>query len=215
MARADVVTQLYLVVPARSGRDLMAGLEDALARLPVATVLLVPQPETDTGALLPLIERIQAKGVAALVANNAGLAQSLKADGVHITPSKTLDVQVAEARGILGSHAIVGADAGRSRHDAMSMGEAGADYVAFGIPPHVEDRETARRRRLELVAWWCEIFEIPCVAFDVDTPDDAADLAGAGADFVAIELPDRLTATEVAQYLMPFATAVSLPAIAV
>jgi thiamine-phosphate pyrophosphorylase len=68
----------------------------------------------------------------------------------------------------------------------MSLGEAGAEYVGFGIPPHVEDRAAAAERRLELVAWWSEIFEPPCVAFDVDTVEDAAALAAAGADFVAV-----------------------------
>ena len=72
----------------------------------------------------------------------------------------------------------------------MTLGEAGADYVGFGIPAHVEDRETARGRRLELVEWWSEIFEIPCVALDVDALADAAALAAAGADFVALQLPD-------------------------
>ena len=91
----------------------------------------------------------------------------------------------------------------------MTLAEDGADYIAFGIPPHVEDRAAAAARRLELVAWWGEIFEIPCVAFDVDTTDEAIALAGAGADFVAVrsdalQAPDEarslaLAATEAAQ----------------
>jgi thiamine-phosphate pyrophosphorylase len=89
------------------------------------------------------------------------------------------------AREVLGPRAIVGADAGRSRHDAMSLGEAGADYVGFGIPAHVGDRGTARERQLDLVEWWSELFEVPCVALDADR-DDLAALAGAGADFVAL-----------------------------
>ncbi len=93
---------------------------------------------------------------------------------------------------MLGTRYIVGVDVGRSRHDAMTLAEAGADYIAFGIPPHVEDRAASAARRLELVAWWSEIFEIPCVAFDVDTADDATALAGAGADFVAMRLTSKL-----------------------
>jgi len=35
------------------------------------------------------------------------------------------------------------------------------------------------------VAWWAEIFEVPCVAF-AETADQAAELARAGADFIAL-----------------------------
>jgi thiamine-phosphate pyrophosphorylase len=84
--------------------------------------------------------------------------------------------------------------------DAMMLGEAGADYVGFGIPAHVEDRETARARQLDLVAWWGEIFEPPCVAFDVETIGDAAHLAAAGADFVALKPPSTSTSTELARW---------------
>ena len=34
-----------------------------------------------------------------------------------------------------GDRGIIGVDAGISRHDAMTVAEAGADYVAFGAPP--------------------------------------------------------------------------------
>ena len=75
---------------------------------------------------------------------------------------------------------MIGADAGRSRDDAMALGEAGADYIAFGIPAHVEDRTTAEERQCDLINWWSEIFEIPCVAFDVATAGQASALASNG-----------------------------------
>ena len=70
----------------------------------------------------------------------------------------------------------------------MELGEAGADYVAFGIPPHVEDRERAGERQIDLISWWSELFEVPCVAFDVTDAEQARHVADAGADFVAVTL---------------------------
>jgi thiamine-phosphate pyrophosphorylase len=68
------------------------------------------------------------------------------------------------------------------------LGEAGADYVGFGVPEGVKDTDGARARRLELISWWAEVFEIPCVAFDVAAPEDADRLARAGADFIGLRL---------------------------
>jgi thiamine-phosphate pyrophosphorylase len=143
-----------------------------------------------------LLELAQDKGIAALIDGDAQLARTLRADGVHVPWSKDVAAAYAEAREVLGTRYIVGVDVGRSRHDAMTLAEAGADYIAFGIPPHVEDRAASAARRLELVAWWSEIFEIPCVAFDVDNADDATALAGEGADFVAMHYAPELTPAE-------------------
>ncbi|MGH6865879.1 MAG: hypothetical protein ACREDO_06885, partial [Methyloceanibacter sp.] len=48
------------------------------------------------------------------------------------------------------------------------------------------------------IRWWAEIFVVPCVAWNVDNPEDAAYLAKAGADYIApsrkIWLADDATA---------------------
>ncbi len=51
--------------------------------------------------------------------------------------------------------------------------------------------EVAAEERLELVQWWAEIFQIPCVAIGVATADETQALAAAGADFIGIVLPKR------------------------
>jgi thiamine-phosphate pyrophosphorylase len=57
----------------------------------------------------------------------------------------------------------------------MEMAEAGADYVGLA---------NGGEGGLELIAWWGELFEVPCVALDPVEPDEAGALARLGADFV-------------------------------
>lgn len=140
----------------------------------------------DVSIAKPVVAELQRRGIAALVAGDVASVVALKADGLHLSPSKAITERYHDARQLLGPAAIIGADAGRSRHDAMELGEGGADYVAFGIPPYVGDRLTARERQLDLIAWWSDIFEPPCVAIDVETAEDAQALARAGADFVGV-----------------------------
>jgi len=216
MARDGVATQLYLVLPVTgsTAASLDARVGAAQRGGAVATVLIEPDVDNPPSPsdLAKAVSAIQQRGVATLVAGDASLARVVKADGTHLSVSKAPVAAYGEARETLGTRFIVGVDVGRTRHDAMSLGEAGADYVAFGIPAHVEDRDTARGRRLDLIGWWSEIFEIPCVAFDVETPEEAEDLARAGADFVAVRLPADIAVDAVAGHLAPFFAALDLTA---
>jgi thiamine-phosphate pyrophosphorylase len=206
----DTAARLYLVVEAGTDPLVLASL---VAAADLAALLIAPSGGTrlEAAAVRPLVEMSQAKGIAALIEADPQLARTLRADGVHLPWGKDLVARFGEAREVLGGRYIVGADAGRSRHDAMSLGEAGAAYVGFGIPSHVEDRDTARDRRLDLVAWWSEIFEVPCVAFDVETADDAAELARFGADFVAVRVPASVAAAESVAWLQNVQRAVAEP----
>src|SRR5262249_40384251 len=142
--------KLYTVVGAGIAP---ASVETLLASAPVAAVLITPDgAPLDAARTKPIVDLVQARGVAALIEGDAALARTLRADGVHLPWSKDVVSRYATAREILGGRFIAGADAGRFRDDAMRLGEAGADYIGFGIPGHVEDRETARERQLELVA---------------------------------------------------------------
>jgi thiamine-phosphate pyrophosphorylase len=181
--------QLYAVV--EPGEAALERLNAALTAAPIASVLIVPGPGValEAPAAKALVVAAQRQGAAALLADAPGLARALGADGVHLSPAKDPMPAYANARAVLGRQAIVGADAGTSRHDAMALAEAGADYIAFGAPAQVRDVAGARDCRNELIAWWAEIFEAPCVAFDVETPAEAEALALAGADFVAARLP--------------------------
>ena len=118
--------------------------------------------------------------MAALIADDARLARTLRADGVHLGVGKDLAGAYEEARSILGQRGIVGVDAGISRHDAMTLAEAGADYIAFGAPSHLKDRDKARARRDELDRLVGGDLPGACVAFDVETPEEAEALGRGG-----------------------------------
>ena len=187
-----------LIISLEVGAAAAGQLDGIMAATPVASVIF----SGAGGAMLTapllsgLVAAAQRKGVTALVYEDARLARTLKADGVHISVSDNAVGRLEEARAVLGGRGVIGADAGRSRHDAMSLGEIGADYVAFGIPAFVKDRETAFDRQLDLVSWWAEIFEVPCVAMDVATAEQAGELTAAGADFVALSIGAGMTIAE-------------------
>ncbi len=125
-----------------------------------------------------LLPQAHARGAPLVLEGRADLAASEGCDGVHLVADKR---KITAVRRALGTDAIVGAAAGHSRHEGMEAGEAGADYIAFGLfdpapePPAVE-----------LLEWWQEMMEPPCVALGGVTLENAAALAAAGADFLAL-----------------------------
>ncbi|MDP4990351.1 MAG: thiamine phosphate synthase, partial [Marivita lacus] len=98
--------------------------------------------------------------VALVIDTHVVLAQRLGLDGVHLTDGAR---SVRMARKELGEDAIVGAFCGQLRHDGISAGEAGADYVSFG-PVGTTALGDGSRAEQELFEWWSEMIEIPVVA---------------------------------------------------
>lgn len=204
--------KLYLdYVLAGSPESARAVLSAALEAAPIASLLIRPANDKtyDVETLRALIAIAQKKDVAALLLDDDALARDLGADGVHVSWGPDVVQRFKSMRGTAGSAAIVGADVGRTRHDAMEIGEADADYVAFGIPAHVEDRSRAADRQIDLISWWSEVFEVPCVALDVANVEHARRLADAGADFVSVTITADTSASEAAARVRAYSEAVS------
>ena len=179
---------LYLVTPRLSAANaaaFAATFAEVLAAAPVASALvrLAPGAEGEAKAIVaPLLAAAMARDCALLIENDARLAARLGADGVHVAGAGDA---LEEALDGLKPERIVGAGALRMRDEAMTAGEKGADYVIFGEPRGAAP-PMALELLLERVGWWAEIFETPCVAY-AETLEAAGRLAGAGADFIALE----------------------------
>ena len=181
MADAKPRCRLYLQVPAPLTAKLESQLARVLAETAVACVLLCDNVQTTEEVPAGrLIDLVQGAKVACLVENNAARAERLGADGVHIAADAGL---YAHARKILGDSANIGVGCGLSRHAAMELAELGADYVAFD--PHATNID-AIDQCAQIIAWWSEIFVVPCVAWNVGNAGDAERLAEVGADFIAL-----------------------------
>lgn len=169
----------------------------------IPAILLTASQDRDAACVMRLVEAAQALGAAALIKDDVALARSSQADGVHLSFSAEHLEHYQAARAQLPADSIVGMSANLSRHTAMIVGEAGADYVAFdGDNNPTGATDPGSDAQSDLVAWWAELFEIPCVALDVDTPERALRLTRAGADFVGLRCRPENGASDLSQYLL-------------
>lgn len=182
--QARPATQLYLVTPPVKDAQLFAAdLRAALDAADFAAVLLkfpIEQEAAVRPAVAMLAPLVQGRGVALLLDGRADLASSLPADGAHLTGVDALRRAIPSLK----PERIAGAGGMKTRHDAMLAGESGADYVMFGEPDPA-GRRPEFGALVERIAWWAELFELPCVGYAADC-EEAAALAAAGADFVAV-----------------------------
>jgi thiamine-phosphate pyrophosphorylase len=174
--------RLYLVAP-QDPAGLAERLAQALDAADVAAVLL-RLPQADERARVnhakALAPTVQGKGAALLLDGYPDLAARAGADGAHLNGIEAFMTALA----MLKPARIAGCGRLASRHDAMVIAEAGADYVMFGEPDATGHRP-AFDAVAERVAWWAELFEVPCVGFAASL-DELEPLVAAGADFIAL-----------------------------
>ncbi|WP_302081953.1 thiamine phosphate synthase [Salinibaculum rarum] len=125
-------------------------------------------------------------GVSLVVNDRVDIALAADADGVHLGDD---DLPVEDARALLGADAIIGRSVS-TVEAAREAERAGADYLgvgavfATGSKDDIPDEELAigldRVRAIDAAV------DIPFVGIGGITPDNAADVAAAGADGVAV-----------------------------
>ena len=178
--------RLYLITPVVADAGAFAPkLEAALGAGDVACLLLRTPTHDDrlrraiAETLAPLVQQ---HGTALLLESDTRAAASAGADGVHVMDGGEA---LGQALRSMKPDRIVGVGRIETRDDAMLAGESGADYLMFG---DLVDRDGPHSldERLDWVAWWAEIFQVPCVA-RAYALSEVQSLAAAGAEFVALE----------------------------
>lgn len=180
--------RLYLITPpAIADLDAFSAMLGAgLSAGDVAALQIRLKPaddETIRRAVARLAPIARAHDVAVLLNDRPDLAKETGCDGVHVGQS---DTSLAEARRIMGPDAMIGVTCHDDLELAWNAAEAGADYVAFGAFYPTVTKETVHRPPLDLLTGWQESVEIPCVAIGGITVETAAEVARAGADFIAV-----------------------------
>lgn len=163
--------QIYLITP--SEFDLSTyptQLAACLDKVAVGCVRLALGTKDDARiakAADALREITHQRDVALVIDSHLQMVERLGLDGVHLQDGAR---SIKKSRKDLGEDAIVGSFCTNSRHDGMTAGELGADYVSFG-PIGVTALGDGRQAELDLFEWWSMMIEVPVVAegaLDVD-----------------------------------------------
>ena len=134
----------------------MDGVEIACLRLSLAS-----KDPDDIGRAADVARVVaHARDVAIVIENHALFVERHGLDGIHLTDGSRA---IRALRKDLGADAIVGSFCGISRHEGMSAGEAGADYVAFG-PIGEAGLGLGTQAPRDLFEWWSEMIEVPVIA---------------------------------------------------
>ena len=178
--------RLYLITPPALDplpfRDRLAAALDAGDVAAVQLRLKDAGDDAIRRAIDALRPVTQDRGVAFLLNDRPDLAVAHGCDGAHVGQT---DTPARDARKILGK-LTMGVTCHASRDLAMQAGDDGADYVAFGAFFPTATKETTAQADPELLRWWSELMELPCVAIGGITAENCAPLVAAGADFLAV-----------------------------
>ena len=180
--------QIYLITPpAIADMDAyLKDLEAALSAAPVAC-LQIRLKGLEDSALIQAAQAIspicQEHKVAVIINDRPDLAKDCKADGVHIGQD---DMDYFSSRELLGDDAIIGITCHNSKELAFQAASAGASYVAFGAFFETSTKAPKFRADKEILTWWQQTVETPCVAIGGINPDNAPEIIKAGADFIAV-----------------------------
>ncbi len=174
--------RLYLATPPVDDPQALLGvLAELLKAADIAAVLLrlnPSDPRTLISRIKALAPVIQDQDAALLLDGHPDLVARAGADGAHLSGLEAFE----EALPTLKPDRIAGVGGLATRHDSMTAGERGADYVLFGEPDEKGQRPSPQAI-CERLQWWDEVFELPSVGF-AGTLEEVGAFTAAGADFI-------------------------------
>ena len=182
------VCQLYLLTPPKISDmgQYAKDLEAAVSAAPVACLQIRLKGLSDAELidaaeiLVPIAHKY---GTEVLINDRPEIVEACKADGAHIGQN---DMDYFSSRELLGEDAIIGVTCHNSKELGFDAAMAGADYVAFGAFFDTQTKDAKIRAELEILKWWQEAVEIPCVAIGGINVSNAEQIIKAGADFIAV-----------------------------
>src|SRR5262245_56181271 len=159
---APQAPRLYVRVPrVENPSNFAPELDTMLTGVDVAALLLC-LPDAGERSMIEhakvIAAIVQARGIALILDGYPELVARAGADGAHLSGLAAFEAAIDTLK----PARIAGAGGLQTRHDAMIAAEMGADYVMFGEPARDSDRPRFDAI-VERIAWWAELFELPCV----------------------------------------------------
>jgi thiamine-phosphate pyrophosphorylase len=131
---------------------------------------------------LALLEVCRKHGIPLIINDYVELCLTIDADGVHIGGD---DGNIAAIKNMIGEDKILGVSCYGEFSRAEAAEKAGADYVAFGACFPSSTKPNAPRAELDLFTQ-AKKLNLPSVAIGGITLENAASVAAAGADAIAV-----------------------------
>jgi thiamine-phosphate pyrophosphorylase len=121
-------------------------------------------------------------GCLLIINDDAGLAQQVDADGVHLGQE---DGNITHARQLLGDDKIIGVSCYNKIELASQAADKGADYIAFGRFFPSRTKPNAIQAHADILHD-AKNLQLPVVAIGGISQDNAPGLIHAGADMIAV-----------------------------
>ena len=178
--------KLYAITDsaALKGRSLADGVRQAIAG--GITMLQYRKKNADYETMKAEALELQAlcreAKVCFIINDHVALAKEIGADGVHLGAS---DMELSQARELLGENAIIGATA-KTIEQALAARQAGADYLGSGAIFGTTTKADALPMEKSTLRAITEAANIPVVAIGGITGENVTELAGTGIAGVAV-----------------------------
>lgn len=179
------VPQIYLITPESFELSAFSTqLSTVLDAVDVACLRLAlsSKDEDRISRAADLVREIaHTRDIPVILTNHFLMVERLGLDGVHLEDGSR---SVRAVRKKIGTESVVGSFCGASRHDGLTAGEIGCDYISFG-PLEESSLGDGGCAEKDLFEWWSQMVELPVVAEGGITIGAVEEYAGV-TDFFAI-----------------------------